>query len=340
MNRNRPTMKDVADLAQVSVKTVSRVVNGEQWVSADATSRVREAIATLGYRLDARARAMRNPELAGRTIGVVHAELGNPFFAHVHSGIEEAFGAAGWLIVTASSRDLLERQDKIVRMFSDRRVDGMIVIPAAEACPDGTGNVVDLEVERGTPFVFVDRKHDDRSDVVLSDNYGGAVTATQHLLDHGHREIAFLGDDARLYSAQERLRGFTDTMAAANLPTPWVLMDITTEAEAADATRQLLAGAECPTALFAGKNRSSAGVVEALHDLGRQRDVALIGFDDVAMAHLIEPGITVVAQNAPELGRLAGELLLERIVDGRTEPVERIVDVTLITRGSGEISAS
>ena len=120
-------MRDVAAKAGVSVKTVSRVVNKERWVSDEVAARVEEAIAALGYRPDARARAMRNSGLAGRTLGVVHADLANPFFTAVHSGIESVAHDAGCTILTASSHDSHEKQDGLIRTFNDRRVDGFIV---------------------------------------------------------------------------------------------------------------------------------------------------------------------------------------------------------------------
>ena len=133
MSRSRPTMRDVAAKAGVSVKTVSRVVNNERWVSDEVIARVEEAIAALGYRPDARARAMRNSGLAGRTLGVVHADLANPFFTAVHSGIESVAHDAGCTILTASSHDSHEKQDGLIRTFNDRRVDGFIVVPAADS---------------------------------------------------------------------------------------------------------------------------------------------------------------------------------------------------------------
>lgn len=333
----RTKMADVAAAAGVSMKTVSRVVNNERWVSTEVEDRVRAAIAELDYRPDYRAQTLRNLNTATRTIGCVHADIANPFFTALHSGIEEAMSEQGCLILTGSSGESVHRQENIVAAFSRRRVDGLIIVPAGDTAghQDSTYEL-QAEIERGTPVVFVDREPHVGGDFVTSDHYGGAVAATRHLIEHGHRKIAFMSDDPVLYSAAERRRGYLDAMAEVGaLPDARTGISRLTDAE--HHVRSALAGDDAPTAFFAAQNQLTGGAIKALHGLGQQRSVAIVGFDDVAMADVIEPGVTTVPQDAKELGRQAGTRLLERIAAPSGQPTRTVLPVSLIKRGSGEI---
>lgn len=334
--QRRPTMKDVAIAAGVSFKTVSRVVNGEPGVSAELADRVHAAIIELGYQRDDGAQALRRRGLSSSTIGVVHADIANPFFTAVHDALERVASEAGSLLLTGTAAGDVERQDSLVRAFAGRRVDGLVVVPVAD--DPASYPALTREIERGIPVVFIDRELDVPGDAVLSDHRGGAREATAHLLARGHRHIAFMSDDPTLFSAAERRIGFTDTMAAAEAEAR-IITGIMSPAEAERAVLELsrLDGPPMPTALFTAQNYITFGAVKALHARGLQHSVALVGFDDVPMADVIEPGLTVIAQHAEELGRRAGELLFGRLRGESTEPVREIVPVTLIERGSGEI---
>jgi len=331
-------MRDVAAEAGVSVKTVSRVVNNERWVSSEVAARVEGAIAKLGYRPDARARAMRNSGLAGRTLGVVHADLANPFFTAVHSGIESVAHEAGCTILTASSHDSHDKQDGLIRTFNDRRVDGFIVVPAADTVV-GSSPALDEEVDRLTPIVCIDRRYGAQTDFVRSDNVSGAKEATEHLLAHGHLRIAFLGDNSGLWSAQRRLAGYRDALESSNvdIDEALIISGLDDSAAAAAAVNQLLDTKTPPTAFFAAKNHLAIGAVQALHARKLQNEIALVGFDEISLADLISPGITTIPQNAPALGRIACELLLDRLDNGRSTAIQQTVPVSLVARGSGEI---
>lgn len=331
-NRKRPTMKDVARAAGVSFKTVSRVINGEAGVSDLLRDRVNDAISELGYQPDERARILRSAQLS-RTIGFIHSDIGNPFFSGIHRGLEDIALSRGFLIVSGSSDEDPVRTEALVRTFASRRVDGLAVVPT------GDSPSLDQEIAHGTPVVFIDREPGRQGDLVLSDHRGGARAATTHLIDAGHTRIAFLGDRRYLYSAAERLGGYHDALAAARLSTEWVVTDLVSPDAAEAATHRLMSAPEVerPTALFAAQNYLTEGAVRALHALGLQQSVALVGFDDLEMGDVIEPGITVVPQDARELGRRAGELLLRRI-DGESGPLLREeLPLQLIERGSGEI---
>lgn len=332
-------MKDVAGAAGVSFKTVSRVVNGEDGVSPELTERVQHAIDLLDYQPDDRARRLRSGEQSSATIGLIHADIANPFFAAVHSGVEQVASAAACLILSGSSGHAPERQQDLVRTFAGRRVDGLIVVPVGDTSAAYTPSpAVEAEIERGTPVVFIDRDPGLQADVVVSDNFGGAKLATQHLLAGGHRRIAFLGSRGHVYSAAERSRGFVETMGRAGVASTLFELDVRSTAQAEALVTAMLAADEPPTAIFAAQNYLSIGSVRALHRAGRQHDIALVGFDDFEMADVVEPQITVIPQDGQALGRMAGELLFARIAGADGPPVREVLPVSVIARGSGEIT--
>ena len=217
------------------------------------------------------------------------------------------------------------------------RVDGLVVVPAGD---DHT--LIAEELRRGTPIVLLDLEVDELTevDLVRSDHRGGARSAVEHLIEHGHRDIAYLGDMSSIFSARERYHGYVEAMRAARIrPRPdWALHGLDTSA-AAKAVRTLFADGDVPqpSAVFSAQNAVTIGAVQALHELGLHRTVAIVGFDDVDMATVVDPGLSVVPQRPLELGRLAGELLLDRIGGHRGPARRAILADELIERGSGEI---
>jgi len=333
-------MKDVAEAANVSFKTVSRVVNEESGVSALLANRVHVAIGALGYHRDDRAKSLRRRNERSATIGFAHADMANPFFVAVHEAVERVASEQACLILTGTSGEDVECLDALVCAFAERRVDGLVVVPAANM-QASMAPALRAEIERGTPVVFIDREPGLPGDVVLSDHRGGAIRATEHLIRGGHRHIAFIGDQRDLFSAVERRAGFVDAVEKADHMTGKFITDVHNPRAAEKAVVELmrLGVNERPTALFAAQNYIMLGAVKALHALGLQNEIAIVGFDDLVMANVIDPGLTVVAQDVEELGRRAGALLFDRLAGRLSEPVRVVIPVSLIARGSGEIPA-
>jgi LacI family transcriptional regulator len=328
-------MKQVAALAGVSLATVSRVVNADPSVNAELAGRVREAVAALGYRHNVTASALRRADGMSGSIGVVVEDIANPFFAAVHRGIEDVARERGVLTFAGSSDELPERERQLAEAFGGRGVDGLIIAPAGSdhsfLLRDRAAGVAIVFVDR--PGRFID------ADAVLTDNAGGAELAVSHLVAAGHERIGFLGDRPDLYTATERLRGFRAALEHHGLAADPALVRQTLDraADAYDTTRELLLGPAPPTAIFTSQNLITIDAVRALHDLGLQDSVALVGFDDVALADVVQPGLTVVAQDPHGLGRAAAELLFSRL-DGFDGPSQEIVLAPkLLGRGSGEL---
>jgi LacI family transcriptional regulator len=328
-------MKQVAALAGVSLSTVSRVVNDDPAVHADLADRVRRAVDVLGYRHNATASALRRADGLSASIGLIVEDVANPFFSCVQRGIEEVARDRGVLTFAGSSDELAERERRLAEAFGARGVDGLIIAPAA-----GDHGFLLRDRAAGMALVFVDRpgRFID-ADAVLTDNAGGAATAVEHLLAAGHRRIGFLGDRPELYTAAERLRGFETALARHGLALDPALVrhTLTRAADAYETTRELLLGPDPPTAVFTSQNLITIDAVRAIHDLGLARSVALVGFDDVVLGDVVEPGLTVLAQDPGGLGRTAAELLFARL-DGFDGPSRQIVlEPTLVVRGSGEL---
>src|SRR3954470_23866084 len=332
----RPTMREVAAVAGVSLSTVSRTLNDDPKVDPTLAARVQEAVAMLGYRRDATATNLRRADRLSASIGLVFDDVANPFHATLHRGIEDVARARGVLAFAGSSDEDAGRERELVQAFLSRRVDGLVIVPAG---PDHGYLLRDRDA--GVAVVFVDRPPAFiDADVVLSDHAGGAHEATVHLLAAGHTRIGYLGDRRRIHSAVERLRGHTEAVAAAGVghDPALVRMELRDSAMARRATEELLDGENPPTAVFAAQNLITIGAVEALRARGIQHAVALVGFDDVPLADAVDPGLTVIAQDAKGVGRAAAEALFTRL-DGDPEPSRRVVlPTTLIPRGSGEIA--
>jgi LacI family transcriptional regulator, galactose operon repressor len=333
--KRRPTMLDVAALAGVALKTVSRVVNSEPGVSPELEARVRRAIEQLNYQRDANAATLRRLGRKTQTIGLVLEDVSNPFSSELHRAVEDAARERGVLVFAGSCDEVPDRERELIGSFRERRVDGIIVVPASQ---DHT--YLYEERRAGTALVFVDRpaSHLD-ADSVVSDNLGGAMQAVAHLLEYGHRRIGFLGDLLSISTARERLRGYTQALEAARIPRDEELIrtELRDPEVAARAIDEMLARPEPPTAIFTGQNLLTIGGVHALREAGREREIALIGFDDISLADMLDPAISVVAQDPQALGRAAADQLFRRLDGDTGAAVHQVIPVTLIARGSGEI---
>jgi LacI family transcriptional regulator len=336
LRQRRPTMTDVARVAEVGVKTVSRVVNREGGVRDELVQRVEQAISALGYLHNAGASSLRRSDQSTDTIGLVVEDVGNPFSSLMHRGVEEACRERGLLLLVSSSDGEDAREQEAVTALSTRRIDGLILVPS------GNNHTYLLpEIARGMPVVLVDRSSVDlpTADTVLCDNVGGAIEGTTQLISYGHRRIAHLGDSLTIETATRRTQGFKLAMTRAEIPVDdhLVRTGLTSVESAMQATRELLTGPNPPTAIFSGQNNISLGIIRVLRELSLHREIALVGFDDFLLADLLEPAITVVAQDPETMGRRAAEVLFRRL-DGFTGPTEHVtIGARLLPRGSGEI---
>lgn len=326
-------MKDVAASAGVGLKTVSRVVNGESGVSPALAERVNAAIADLGFRRNDSARLLRTGRTA--SVALLLEDISDPFSSALSRAVEDVATAEGCLLFTGSSGEDPQRERELALAFCARRVDGLIVVPAGD-----DHRYLLPETASGTPVVFLDRPGGGiDADAVLSDNAGGARAGTAHLIAHGHRRIGFIGDLTRIHTSAERLRGHRAAMADAGLPVDdrWTDTGPTDPARVAAAVHRLTTGPDAVTALFTANNRITLAALHHLHGLpaGRPRP-ALLGFDDLELAALLSPGLSVVAQDPAALGATAARTLFARLAGESAPARTRTVPTRLIPRGSAE----
>jgi LacI family transcriptional regulator len=331
----RATMVDVAALAGVSLTTVSRVVNDHPNVTAGLATRVRKAIEQLDYKHDVNASILRRSDRKTATIGLVLADVANPFMSALHRAVEDYVWSRGVLLLTGSSDEDGEREHHLIREFSARRVDGMIIVPSSN-----DHSYLMSERRHGTAIVFVDRPPRFlNADTVTSEDFEGSRRAVEHLIAHGHRRVAFLGASRSIPTGEQRLGGYLAGLSAHGVPFDPALVrtELRTMEDAESAATQMLAAADPPTALFAGQNYFTIGASKALRARGLQNEVALIGVDDFPLADLLDPAISVLAHDPVALGREAAGILFRRIEGDQSPIVHVTVPTELIARGSGEI---
>ncbi len=325
-------MVDVARAAGVSLKTVSRVINGEPGVRPATTEKVLEAATALRYERNDLAASLRHGARSF-TLGLVIEDVANPFYSAIAQAVEESARERASLLITASAREDPQRERELVMALLRRRVDALLVVPT------GTDHRYIRDAGFSTKTVFLDRPPaKTAADTVLAENAAGARRAVEHLLAGGHTRIAFVGDDGRLFTARERLAGYRRALRRAGIEVEAELVSVGngTSDAAKRATLDLVAlpPARRPTAIFAGNNRCTVGVLHALD--GRRNRIALVGFDDFELADLL--GTTVVRADPYRIGQLGAKLAFDRIDSDGGDPKRVVVPAELVQRGSGEIS--
>ena len=322
-------MLDVASLAQVSLKTVSRVVNGEPGVAPERAQRVRTAALELGYRHNLGASNLRRGSQTA-AIGLLVQDLSNDFCGVLLRAVEDRARERGVVVMSASLDDEPERERDLVAGLVSRRSDGLILMPSTS-----DQSYLKAEVEAGLNVVVVDRRPTTPLDSVTVDNAGGAASAADHLLRHGHRRIGGLFDDLRITTAPERLAGFMDSMARGSVaPDTHLRRDRAAHggrrhrrrpchARAPGSTHRVLLRSQRPH--HGRRPRPPAG--------GARDEVAVVGFDDFSGADLLQPRVTVGQDGCSRVRPpdLCGP-------DGRADrPTSFVLPTELIVRGSGEI---
>jgi LacI family transcriptional regulator len=331
----RATIKDVAALAGVSLKTVSRVINREPGVSETLITRVQEAAEQLNYRHNLAASNLRRGHRT-QSIGVLLDDHANPFSANVLRAIEDRARSVGVAVLSASLDDESEREAAMATDLVARRVDGLIVMPTS-----ADQSYLLAEIRAGLPVVAVDRPAQGvHVDTVVVDNLSGARTAVSHLTRRGHTRIACLTDRQAIWTARQRLQGYREALHAVGIDADdhLVVPDLTSDSEAKAAVLRLLDLPDPPTAIFAARNILAVGTVRALRERGRADEVAVVSFDDFPMADLLEPAVTVIRQDLRAIGAAAADLLFARMGGSTEPPILAEHGTTLIERGSGEIA--
>lgn len=331
------TIRDVARQAGVSIATVSRVLNRSAVVSDDKQQRVHAAVQELGYVPNPAAQSLPGRRTGG--LGIIVPFVGGEFFSELLTSIDQtAMQHECVLMISASHRDSASLRTVLGSM--QKRVDGFIVV-----APELEAEAVYELVMPGTPVVFINTPYRGEGvDVINFDNYGGTRTSVRHLLEQGHRRIAFICGPPDACDATERLEGYRAALAEARIPPDPALevqagssaVDEFSEQAGYDAAHQLLRLEQRPTAIVAANDQSAMGAMAAVRRAGLRipDDIALTGFDGLTAAQFAVPALSSVEVPVRQVGAMATERVLQRIDGAAGEPQQDVVPVQFVARAS------
>jgi len=326
-----PRMSDVAKLAGVGTMTVSRVLSGSVRVSEDTARRVFDAIATLNYRPNEVARALRDQR--SHQIGVIVPNLVDPFFAICAQTVSVVAKEHSYSVIIATADEDVDSEYSEASRMLRRQVEGFVIIPAA----GGISRIAGSEFNR-IPIVTLDRPIENSAyDSVVVENRFGSQLGVAHLIQHGHSRIAFFGLSRNLYTIKARYEGYRDALKKANLK-PEAYFGNAAQMEMLGTIRGVLDRKNPPTAFFCSNNLIARNAVHALAHLKVRipETVALVGFDDFETANILNPPLTVVRQPITDMARMGANILFSRLLNGDvSEHGKRIViPVELVIRES------
>ena len=329
--QQRATLEDVARLAGVSSKTVSRVFTHRDLVAPETVERVLGAAKRLRFRPNPLARNLRRGGPTN-TIGFIMGELNNPFYYKLAAGIERELSAHGFSLVVATTDDTAEGEERVADALLGQRLGALLLIPVAD-----DQSYLEGERHLGTPVIAIDRPARNLvADSIVLENHRGVFDATTRLLERGHRRIGYICNPASVYTQAERLRGYRDALAAYGIrdSSAWERLEDDLSRPADGLIADLLDRDDAPTAIITGNNRVTIGALRVLRDLHDDGRTALVGFDDFDTADVL--GVTVISYDPLALGRAAATLAIERMQDpaGFTRQLE--MPTWIVERGTGE----
>jgi LacI family transcriptional regulator/LacI family repressor for deo operon, udp, cdd, tsx, nupC, and nupG len=333
-SKNIASLKTVAEIAGVSIATVSRVLNADPVVKAETRLAVQKAIKNSGYHPNRVAQRLRSTSGSGKLVGLLIPDIQNPFYVDVIRGIEEYAYEKGSAVVIGNFSQDQKKEKLYIDILRSESVDGFIVAPYHGA----DQYVVEL-INEGRAVVCIDRGLTGIGvDVVKSDNERGAFIATEHLVNAGHTRIAHITGNPFIPTTQERIDGYVRALQKHGLPVLQELIlgkdsDFKSGVEIAAALIDL---PEPPTAIFAANNLVTLGALETILSRGLKipEEMAIVGFDDVYWATSLNPPLTAVRQHGFEIGRRAIELLYQRIADPSRPAANVIIQTELMIRKS------
>ncbi len=328
----RVTMREVAERADVSVATVSHVLNRTRFVSRETQQRVLKAIRELNYRPNVLAKSVRRRRT--NTVGVVMCDLENPFMMEMLRGVEVVLTSNGFDMLVTNTSYSEEREQSALEMFYGKQVDGIILVP-------GKGGGVDLQllVDFGVPVVVLDKQVDHEGvDLVEVTNREGSRELVRHLLRLGHRRIGIIAGPQDTSTGRERLLGALEAAKEEGIPREKLLVfegDFFKES-GAQAVRKFLSLPFPPSVIFACNYSMGIGAFEAIKDLGLRipGDIGFAIFDDLPWFAYLSPPLTAVFQPAFEVGKVGAELLMERLKKKRNAPKRVVLPTSLRIRYS------
>ncbi len=329
------TINEIARLAQVSPATVSKVLNNRRYVSTITRARVERVIAETGFVPSQRARGLskRRSFILGLLIPYTSDQLfADPHLLEIMRGIEAEANTHEYNLLLSTARAHVEAASAFTRLLRSDAIDGAIIVETLDVQP-----FAEALAQQPSPWVVVGYTSHRDIPAVHADDFGGAFAAAEHLLALGHRRIGVISSSPRPYALEERLRGVRAALAAAGLCLEDALLatgDFSPESGAAGA-HALLALPDPPSAIFALNDRMALGVVRAALERGLSvpHDLSVVGFDDIALATLLNPQLTTVRQPGYSLGGAAATALFG-LLEGAVSAAPATLPTELIVRGT------
>jgi LacI family transcriptional regulator len=332
-------IKQVAELAQVSVATVSRVINDSGYVSPKLRARVLQAMRELNYELNAPARSLRRQET--RTVGVLVPQVDHPFFSALSFVIEKTLAAGGYTTFICSAEEDSDKEKEYTQMMLRQRVDGVIIGPTGYS-EENLQRLIDQRI----PVVLVDRDLPQLAlHRVLINNFQGGYDGMQHLLMLGHRQIGVIGAHEYSGAIDQRLKGVRAACADSDTGiTPGVMLTsgLQQYEQGYLCAQQLIGQAPRPTAIFALNDVLAVGAMRAANELGMRvpDDISIVGFDDIPLASYVVPALTTIAQPIYDIGECAAQILLNQMTDSEPSVETVLFETELVVRKSTAPPAS
>lgn len=330
------TLREVAQKAEVSITTVSRVINNPDKVSKDTLERVRKTMRVLDYNPSRVAQRLRGSKKGkSKMLGLIIPDIQNPFYSDIVRGIEDVAYGNDYAVILCNSDENPEKERFYLNVLHSESVDGVILPPIHQY-----GKIVEEITDLGIPLICIDRKFSKKSvDTVVVNNEEGAYAAVSHLIEKGHKRISIITSLTKFSSFQERKQGYRKALEDHNIEYDEDLVKVADPRSSEDArkiTLDLLSSGEAPSALFVTNNLMGLGTLKAIRELGLQipQDISIVMFDDMPWATITSPPLTTVKQPGYEMGRRAGELFFQRIEDLDRQPVQVTMETELIIRES------
>jgi DNA-binding LacI/PurR family transcriptional regulator len=327
-----PTVKDVAQLAQVSIATVSRVFSGKPHIRENTQKRVLQAAQQLDYKPSRLARSLRVQ--SSRIIGLIISDIQNPFFTALVRAVEDESYLHDYAIFLCNSDESSQKEELYIDLMLAEKVAGVIITPESEF-----GSKIYKLVQAGIPVVAVDRSITNLDvDTVLLDNVTAAFNLVRYVIGEGHRRIGAVLGSLEKTTGRERYLGYREALDSCNIPVDPELVHLGMPKESLgfQYTCELLELPDPPTAIFTGNNLLNAGALRAIREKGLRipEDISLCGFDDIQWTSLVSPPITVVSQPVYQIGQKAVDLILDHIANPLKPTTKLILNSNLLIRGS------
>ncbi|SFM46652.1 transcriptional regulator, LacI family [Gracilibacillus orientalis] len=307
-----PTIKDVAKYANVSVATVSRVLNKKGYVSKEAEENVLKAIADLNYKPNSVARSLYHK--TSKMIGLLIPDISNPFFPELARAVEDVALTYGYTVVICNTDEDIRKEAQYLEALQQKYIDGLI-LTTNQLSADNYENL-------GIPLVALDRQFSNRVPTVSSKNYEGARQATEYLIENGSEFIAHIRGPYHVKPADDRYQGFKDVVEEQGIAHIVVDCDFTM-ASAMEVTEGLFEKYSTIDAVFASSDIIAAGVLKVAKNINKRipEDLQIIGFDGIPLGEMLTPALTTVAQPIYKMGALSARLLIKQI---EKEPLDLI----------------